>query len=61
MGTADDANLYRYVGNYVTGAADPSGLYRKGLGTLFRRRTHRNRIIGRCGFSVSRRDRWRAG
>jgi RHS repeat-associated protein len=26
IGTADDANLYRYVGNYVTGA---TGLYTK--------------------------------
>jgi hypothetical protein len=25
----DDANLYRYVGNYTTGATDPTGLYPK--------------------------------
>jgi hypothetical protein len=31
----DDANLYRYVGNYATGATDPTGLYQKGLGSLY--------------------------
>jgi RHS repeat-associated protein len=29
IGVIDDANLYRYVGNYTTGATDPTGLYQK--------------------------------
>jgi RHS repeat-associated protein len=32
IGVIDDANLYRYVGNYVTGATDPTGLYSKSFG-----------------------------